>query len=105
MGGTGCCSGPSTTGCGGSARASPRIRSAATGWPGSSPVADHGAVTDSDAPSFSLATPPLFAALAPARRVLIAGAGGGFDVYAGLPLALALWEKGVDVHLANLSFS
>jgi hypothetical protein len=55
--------------------------------------------------TFSLATPPLFAALAPARNVLIAGAGGGFDVYAGLPLALALWRAGVQVHLANLSFS
>jgi hypothetical protein len=54
---------------------------------------------------FSLSTPPLFAALAPARNVLIAGAGGGFDVYAGLPLALALWQSGVTVHLANLSFS
>lgn len=64
-------------------------------------MTDHGAVTR----SFSLATPPLFAALAPARNVLIAGAGGGFDVYAGLPLALALWQAGVRVHLANLSFS
>jgi hypothetical protein len=54
---------------------------------------------------FSLACPPLFTSLAPARSVLIAGAGGGFDVYAGLPLALALWHSGVQVHLANLSFS
>jgi hypothetical protein len=54
---------------------------------------------------FSLSTPPLFAALAPASSVLIAGAGGGFDVYAGLPLALALWHNGAQVHLANLSFS
>ncbi|MGW3787498.1 DUF1152 domain-containing protein [Micromonospora chokoriensis] len=54
---------------------------------------------------FSLAIPPLFAALAPARNVLIAGAGGGFDVYAGLPLALALWRGGTQVHLASLSFS
>jgi hypothetical protein len=53
----------------------------------------------------SLAVPPLFAALAAARNVLIAGAGGGFDVYAGLPLAIALWQGGVRVHLANLSFS
>jgi hypothetical protein len=53
----------------------------------------------------SLARPPLFAALAGARNVLIAGAGGGFDVYAGLPLAVALWDSGVDVHLANLSFT
>lgn len=58
-----------------------------------------------DAGTFSLATPPLFAALAPATSVLVAGAGGGFDVYAGLPLALALWHNGARVHLANLSFS
>ncbi|GKQ34940.1 hypothetical protein ALMP_14870 [Streptomyces sp. A012304] len=37
--------------------------------------------------------------------MLVAGAGGGFDVYAGLPLALALRSAGKDVHLANLSFS
>ncbi len=49
--------------------------------------------------------PPLFSALAGARRVLLAGAGGGFDVYAALPLAITLWDRGVDVHLANLSFS
>jgi hypothetical protein len=55
--------------------------------------------------TYSLTTPPLFAALAPARNVLLAGAGGGFDVYAGLPLAFALWQNGVRVHLANLSFS
>lgn len=53
----------------------------------------------------SLEVPPLFAALDSARSILIAGAGGGFDVYAGLPLALALWHGGRQVHLANLSFS
>jgi hypothetical protein len=53
----------------------------------------------------SLREPALFAALAPARRVLVAGAGGGFDVYAGLPLAFALAAAGKTVHLANLSFS
>ncbi|GIJ44221.1 hypothetical protein Val02_11070 [Virgisporangium aliadipatigenens] len=57
-----------------------------------------------------LDTPPLFAALAGARNVLIAGAGGGFDVYAGLPLAFALSDdsgrdSGTRVHLANLSFT
>ena len=50
-------------------------------------------------------TPPLFAALEGARSVLIAGAGGGFDIYAGLPLALALRGTGAGVHLANLSFA
>lgn len=54
---------------------------------------------------FSLHEPPLFARLRNARRILVAGAGGGFDVYAGLPLAIALLDRGKDVHLANLSFS
>lgn len=49
--------------------------------------------------------PPLFAALDGARCVLLAGAGGGFDVYAALPLAIALWNRGVAAHLANLSFT
>ena len=53
----------------------------------------------------TLAEPPLFARLRPARRVLIAGAGGGFDVYAGIPLAVALRAQGKEVHLANLAFS
>lgn len=54
---------------------------------------------------FSLQQPPFFTRLRDARRVLIAGAGGGFDVYAGLPLALALRSAGKEVHLANLSFA
>ncbi len=53
----------------------------------------------------ALDRPQLFARLEAARRVLIAGAGGGFDVYAGLPLALALRRRGKEVHLANLTFS
>ena len=50
-------------------------------------------------------TPAFFQALASAERILIAGAGGGFDVYAGLPLALSLSSVGKQVFLANLSFS
>ncbi|GLY74199.1 hypothetical protein [Actinoallomurus iriomotensis] len=53
----------------------------------------------------SLHEPPLFGALRGSGRVLAAGAGGGFDVYAGLPLAFALMGLGKSVHLANLSFS
>ena len=53
----------------------------------------------------SLAAPPLLARLAGAQRILVAGAGGGFDVYAGLPLVFALRAMGKQVHLANLSFS
>ncbi|MFF2551098.1 DUF1152 domain-containing protein [Nocardia sp. NPDC058058] len=55
--------------------------------------------------SFSLAEPPLFTRLRDASSVLIAGAGGGFDIYGGLPLAVALTGLGKRVHLANLSFS
>ncbi|MEV4331163.1 DUF1152 domain-containing protein [Streptomyces sp. NPDC049597] len=53
----------------------------------------------------ALHTNPLFARLASAERVLVAGAGGGFDVYAGLPIALSLIHQGKTVHLANLTFS
>ncbi|MGW5341825.1 DUF1152 domain-containing protein [Streptomyces sp. NPDC004050] len=53
----------------------------------------------------ALHTNPLFARLADAENVLVAGAGGGFDVYSGLPIALSLLHQGTRVHLANLSFS
>jgi hypothetical protein len=53
----------------------------------------------------SLGSNPLFARLADAERILVAGAGGGFDIYSGLPLALSLLHQGKQVHLANLSFS
>jgi hypothetical protein len=43
---------------------------------------------------YTLGEPPLLTRLRPARRVLIAGAGGGFDVYAGVPLATALRAQG-----------
>lgn len=52
-----------------------------------------------------LHTNPLFGRLADAERILVSGAGGGFDIYAGLPLALSLLHQGREVHLANLSFS
>jgi hypothetical protein len=38
-------------------------------------------------------------------RILIAGAGGGFDVYAGLPVYERLRLLGKDVFLANMSFT
>jgi hypothetical protein len=53
----------------------------------------------------SLTQNPLFEALADIQNILIAGAGGGFDVYSGVPLYLALRAQGKNVHLANLSFS
>ncbi|WP_203736346.1 DUF1152 domain-containing protein, partial [Catellatospora chokoriensis] len=45
--------------------------------------------------------PPLSARLRDAEHVLVASAGGGFDVYAGLPLALALRNAGTRVTLAR----
>ncbi len=48
---------------------------------------------------------PFFVRLRAARRVLVVGAGGGFDVFAGLPLRDSLRDAGAQVHLANLSFS
>jgi hypothetical protein len=53
----------------------------------------------------SLRDNPFFTRLEPAERILVAGAGGGFDVYAGLPLALALMNAGKTVFLGNLTFT
>jgi hypothetical protein len=39
------------------------------------------------------------------KHVLIAGCGGGFDVYSGVPLALRLHAAGKSVVLANLAFT
>jgi hypothetical protein len=43
--------------------------------------------------------------LGPARRVLVAGCGGGYDVLGAIPLRHALRAAGLDVHLASLSFA
>jgi hypothetical protein len=50
-------------------------------------------------------TLPLFTELQEANNILIAGAGGGYDIFSGLPLYFALKAAGKNVHLANLSFS
>ncbi|MET9214400.1 MULTISPECIES: DUF1152 domain-containing protein [unclassified Nocardia] len=39
------------------------------------------------------------------ERILIAGAGGGFDLLSGLPIAFALHERDKTVFLANLTFT
>jgi hypothetical protein len=46
-----------------------------------------------------------FAPLGGARRVLLAGAGGGFDVLCAVPIASALRRAGKDVVFANLTFT
>ncbi|MDQ7825973.1 MAG: DUF1152 domain-containing protein [Candidatus Eremiobacteraeota bacterium] len=48
---------------------------------------------------------PLLERLSPCRSVLIAGAGGGFDVLAGVPLFEHLRSRGKRAYLASLSFS
>lgn len=48
---------------------------------------------------------PFFKELEKSKNVLLAGAGGGFDIFSGLPLYFALEAAGKQVHLANLSFS
>jgi hypothetical protein len=53
----------------------------------------------------SLLEPPLLARLRRHDRILIAGAGGGFDVFGGLPLFVALRNAGKQVFLANLTFT
>jgi hypothetical protein len=48
---------------------------------------------------------PFFEELRESRSVLVAGAGGGFDIFSGLPLYFGLRAAGVEAHLASLSFS
>lgn len=49
--------------------------------------------------------PPFLGRLKEHKSILLVGAGGGFDVFSGLPLFFALKAAGFNVHLANLSFS
>lgn len=48
---------------------------------------------------------PIFDYLSTSQNLLIAGMGGGYDIFCGLPLYFALKERGLNVHLANYSFS
>ncbi len=50
-------------------------------------------------------TLPFFREIENAQSILLAGAGGGFDIFSGLPLYFGLRNLGKQVHLANLSFS
>jgi hypothetical protein len=54
---------------------------------------------------FHLSEIALFQRLESKHRILLAGCGGGYDVYCALPLAIALWRRGHDVVLANLTFA
>jgi len=48
---------------------------------------------------------PIINELAKCENLLIAGMGGGFDVFCGLPIYYELQKRGKKVHLANFSFS
>lgn len=48
---------------------------------------------------------PILAQLTHCKNLLIAGMGGGFDIFCGLPIYFELKKHGIDAHLANFSFS
>ena len=48
---------------------------------------------------------PLFQRLQNSNRILVAGCGGGFDVFAGVPLAQYAQARGKSVVFANFSFA
>jgi hypothetical protein len=48
---------------------------------------------------------PIYDQLAACKNLLIAGMGGGFDIFSGLPIYFELQARGQTVHLANFSFS
>jgi hypothetical protein len=48
---------------------------------------------------------PFLDELRQAQTIVLAGAGGGFDIFSGLPLYFGLRQEGKKVFLANLSFS
>lgn len=48
---------------------------------------------------------PIVRQLSNCKNLLIAGMGGGFDIFCGLPIFFELKERGINVHLANFSFS
>ena len=48
---------------------------------------------------------PFLRRLGESKRILIAGCGGGFDVFSGVPIGLCLMDAGKEVVFANLSFT
>lgn len=48
---------------------------------------------------------PIFQDLADSQTILLSGAGGGFDIYAGIPLYFSLKAQGKNVILGNFSFT
>jgi hypothetical protein len=48
---------------------------------------------------------PILAQVSNCKSLLIAGMGGGYDVFCGLPIYFELKQRGMNVHLGNFSFS
>lgn len=48
---------------------------------------------------------PILDQLSKCNNLLIAGMGGGFDIFCGLPIYFELKKHGISAHLANYSFS
>src|SRR5205085_2585705 len=48
---------------------------------------------------------PILDRLSGCKNLLLAGMGGGFDLFCALPIYFELRRRGQNVHLANLSFS
>ncbi len=48
---------------------------------------------------------PIINELTNCKNLLIAGMGGGFDIFCGLPIYFELKKHGINAHLANFSFS
>lgn len=55
--------------------------------------------------NYTLNQIPLFQELESSDTILIAGAGGGFDVFAGIPLCINLQAQGKKVIIGNFSFT
>ncbi|HFA51964.1 MAG TPA: DUF1152 domain-containing protein [Bacteroidetes bacterium] len=55
--------------------------------------------------SYSINKIPLFQELEKSQNILIAGAGGGFDVFCGIPLYFNLINQGKKVIIGNFSFT
>lgn len=54
---------------------------------------------------YSINRIPIFQELETSETILIAGAGGGFDIFCGIPLYFNLIEQGKKVIIANFSFT
>src|SRR5258708_17573610 len=48
---------------------------------------------------------PILEPLSSCKSLLIAGMGGGFDIFCGLPIYFELRKRGQTVHLANFRFT